>query len=370
MVSLTRKPDSELPRSDGKSGLFPSARRLPYFQHPIGNILRIMFAALLALAVWEVILENCVLREPGGASSPVLGRILKPGIYVQGTEGYCRTRMNSLGMRGPEIGPKSSTEYRILMLGDSFTEALQVSDDKTFGHLLQVSLTRKTGRDIKVVNAGRNGASPAYYIHLADFYNSSMKPDHVIVQINDEDFTKEIMDNNTREFYVKKDGDCYLTETGFKDYYIWQMFPPLKVIKPFVAFSTFKIALDKIPMMLDRHMRKTASAGQDGPAAVPCDDIIDWTVKTLKSDYPNISILYLTLNKSESNVESLLKMAVNKYKVDFVNMRLDFSDYYMLNIQPVNGFDNTMPGEGHINEIGHAIVGERMVDYFMEKVFK
>ena len=221
------------------------------------HILRIVAAAALALLVWEVILENSVLREPGGVDSPILGRILKPGVYLQGSEGYSKTRMNSLGMRGAEILPKTAAEYRILMLGDSHTEALQVSDDKTFVHLLQTKLARNTGREIKTINAGNNGASPAYYIHLSNFYLSFMDPDYVIIEIN-EDFTTHIFDK-TREFYFKKEGAEYVTVANFRDYYIWQIFPPLKVIKPFVAFSTFKIALDKSARLL--LIMRTSSTG-------------------------------------------------------------------------------------------------------------
>ena len=331
-------------------------------------ILRIVAVAALALLVWEVILENSVLREPGGVNSPILGRIMKPGIYLQGTEGYCKTWINSLGMRGAEILPKTAAEYRILMLGDSHTEALQVSDDKTFVHLLQTKLAQNTGREIRTINAGRNGASPAYYIHLSNFYHSFMDPDYVMIEIN-EDFTTHILDE-TREFYVKKEGAEYVTVTNFRDYYIWQMFPPLKIIKPFVAFSTFKIALDKIPMMLERRRNHGASAGQECTPAVDYADIIDWTLKTLKNDYPGMAILYLALNKSESNVEALLKSSANKYGIDLLNMRDALSYYYQSHCQPVDGFYNTMPGTGHINEIGHTIVADCLADYFMRKVLR
>ena len=334
-------------------------------------ILKILAAGVAALIVWELILENSVMREPGGVNSPILGRIMKPGIYLQGSEGYCKTWIDSLGMRGAEILPKTAAEYRILMLGDSHTEALQVSDDKTFVHLLQTRLFRNTGREIRTINAGRNGATPAYYIHLSNFYNSFMDPDYVIIEFNeiDEDFIA-LMFDKTKEFYVKKEGAEYVTITDFRDYYIWQMFPFLKVIKPFVAFSTFKIALDKIPMMLEEHRNHGALAGQECMPAVDYAGIIDWTVKTLKNDYPKMTILYLTLNKSESNIEALMKDSSNKYGVDLLDTRNAFYDYYQSHCQPVNGFDNTMPGTGHINKIGHALIADCLADYFMRKVLR
>jgi hypothetical protein len=325
-------------------------------------------AAVAALLVWEAILENCMLRDPDGVNSPILGRIMKPGIYLQGTEGYCKTRINSLGMRGTEILPKTAAEYRILMLGDSLTEALQVSDDKTFVHLLQTKLARNTGREISTINAGRSGASPAYYIHLSNFFHSSMDQDYVIIEIL-EDFPTRIFDK-TKEFYVIKEGAEYVTVTNFRDYYIWQMFPSFKLIKPFVASSTFKIALNTIPMMLDKRKSNMASTEQGDMPTIFYGDIIDWTLKTLKNDYPRMAILYITVNKSESNIESLLKSSASKYDLDIINMRLIISNYYLTHCQPVNGFDNTIPGDGHLNEIGHAMVANCLADYFMKKVFR
>ncbi len=334
------------------------------------RLLRIFAAGLAALVVWELILENAVLRDPGGTSSPVFGRIYRPGIYLQGTEGYCKTRMNSLGMRGEEIPSKTPDEYRVLMLGDSYTNALQVSDDRTFVHRLQNRLALNTSRNIRIINAGRNGASPAYYIHLSEFYHSSMKPDFVVVQINDEDFTVDIFDDKDQEFYVRKEGADYVTTTNFRDYYIWQMFPVLKVIKPFVAFSTFKIALDKVPQMLEQRRNPSASGRKEVRPSADYPDIIDWTLKGLKNDYPHMAIFYLTLNTYESNIESLLKQSANEYGIDFLNARDIFNRYYQSHRQPVNGFDNTMPGTGHMNAIGHNLTADLLSDFFMNKVFK
>ena len=47
------------------------------------------FASLLsALVLWEIILSNSVVRNSGFINHPVLGRINKAGIAVQGEEGW------------------------------------------------------------------------------------------------------------------------------------------------------------------------------------------------------------------------------------------------------------------------------------------
>jgi hypothetical protein len=123
-------------------------------------------------------------------------------------------------------------------------------------------------------------------------------------------------------------------------------------------------------MMLDKRKNNMAPTEQGGMPTIFYSDIIDWTFKTLRNDYPRMTFLYITVNKSESNMESLLKSSASRYDLDIINMRLIFSDYYLTHCQPVNGFANTIPGEGHLNEIGHAMVANCLADYFMKKVFR
>ena len=58
-------------------------------------------------------------------------------------------RINSLGLRGPELGPKSKTRY--LAAGDSFTMAAQVAEVDTFSSRLGSDL------GIEILNAGVDG---------------------------------------------------------------------------------------------------------------------------------------------------------------------------------------------------------------------
>jgi len=136
------------------------------------------FASLLsALVLWEIILSNSVVRNSGFINHPVLGRINKAGIAVQGEEGFSRIKLNNLGMRGGDISPKQKNEHRVLILGDSYTKAVQVSDNKTYSYLLQKEIKNKLKLNFNTINAGRDGASPAYY---SVFYTSEVRKDSVL----------------------------------------------------------------------------------------------------------------------------------------------------------------------------------------------
>lgn len=66
---------------------------------------------------------------------------------------------NSRGIRGPEsLGyAKPEGTYRVLLLGDSFMEAVQVNNNETLGEQLRSLLQSQLDRPVEVVNAGVSG---------------------------------------------------------------------------------------------------------------------------------------------------------------------------------------------------------------------
>jgi hypothetical protein len=62
-------------------------------------------------------------------------------------------RINSLGLRGPELGPREPGELRILLLGDSVAVGFEVVYEETFAALLERHLRLRLGRPVRVINA-------------------------------------------------------------------------------------------------------------------------------------------------------------------------------------------------------------------------
>jgi lysophospholipase L1-like esterase len=67
-------------------------------------------------------------------------------------------RVNSLGMRGPELRPDSGTR-RVLLLGDSTTFGFGVGEHETFAARVQEILRCRGHTDVEVLNAGVPGYS-------------------------------------------------------------------------------------------------------------------------------------------------------------------------------------------------------------------
>jgi hypothetical protein len=88
--------------------------------------------------------------------------------------------VNSLGLRGPDIGPKQEGEVRILAFGDSITFGDYMDESETIPVLVQKRL-EASGKKAVVLNAALPGANASdqfhHYLELAE----AVKPDLVLV---------------------------------------------------------------------------------------------------------------------------------------------------------------------------------------------
>lgn len=114
-------------------------------------------------------------------------------------------KFNSRGLRGPEVDyRKPENTFRILVLGDSFTAALQVPEAETFPRLLENQLRQRFPQtNIEVINAGVVGYGTDNA--LAYFVNEGYKyqPDLVLLAF----FTgNDLTDNIWYPLYRLEDG--------------------------------------------------------------------------------------------------------------------------------------------------------------------
>jgi lysophospholipase L1-like esterase len=97
-----------------------------------------------------------------------------------------KARINNLGFRGREFSIPRQTRYRIVTLGDSFTFGWGVDFEDTWPRILEEGL-QKRGVDVEVANLGQPGAGPAQYAQVAQRALPLLRPDLVIVALNQAD---------------------------------------------------------------------------------------------------------------------------------------------------------------------------------------
>jgi len=164
-----------------------------------------------------------------------LGRVHAPNSRFNYQEDFSKEflikrRTNSQGLIGEEISlRKPKNTFRILVLGDSFTEALQVEEGKNFCEQLQELLNQNSvskDKQYEVLNAGVSGYSPiSEYLYLKREL-IKLNPDLVILQL----FANDVFEDHKvgamsaigedglpvkiNRFFIKK----YLDDsTAFKD---------------------------------------------------------------------------------------------------------------------------------------------------------
>ncbi len=118
---------------------------------------------------------------------PLLGWSHQPG--VEGTyvgprpfpiEFAAPVRINSQGLRGPEIDQKAPNEYRILVLGDSGPVGFEVAYEDTYTAILEDRLTARLGIPVRVINAAVRGyGTDQSYLYFRE-RGYKLEPDLVI----------------------------------------------------------------------------------------------------------------------------------------------------------------------------------------------
>ena len=117
--------------------------------------------------------------------------------YTEEEKIAVKHRTNSLGLPGEEIpAQKPADTFRVIVLGDSYTEALQLPADKNFCGLLEGLLTdhlEQNYKKVEVLNAGVSGYSPLNYYLYFQRELARLKPDMVIVQL----FANDVFEDHT-----------------------------------------------------------------------------------------------------------------------------------------------------------------------------
>lgn len=215
---------------------------------------------------------------------------------------------------------KSKNTYRILMLGDSFTEALQVPFNKSFHYLLEEKLNLDNSKKYEVINMGVSAYSTKQEYYILKEKMGDYNPDMVILNF----YEGNDFEENLKPIKEK---------TLLKDF-LRNHFYSYSIVKDFKNALFFK--------------EKTYSTS---PLNL---NMINITTKYLKMiegicDIKNIPLLIVSIpyrNQKKKNLNEICKK--ENFKCLLIN--LSEEDYYTFN--------------GHLNEGGHQKVFNQVYQYF------
>jgi hypothetical protein len=107
---------------------------------------------------------------------------LSEGIYYyRGDNLHSRYKFNELGFRGELISSLPDSSTRLVFLGDSFVESLEVDYDSTFHRQVERMLKNNIDNNIDVVNISSQNYGTAQEILALDKYQDIIRPRIVIL---------------------------------------------------------------------------------------------------------------------------------------------------------------------------------------------
>jgi len=181
------------------------------------------FAGGLGLLLAEGLLRATGMVSPSPyRPDPICGTRLKSNFSgAQNKEGETSFRTNSAGFRDREHArAKPPGTLRIVVLGDSYSEALQVDLDQAFWSVLQRELNqcpRLQGRQVEVLNAGVSGYGTAQELLMLRHYLWDYDPDVVLLAFlsgNDvRNNSRQLDGDPTRPYFVLQDGELALDDS-------------------------------------------------------------------------------------------------------------------------------------------------------------
>lgn len=184
---------------------------MSYQRRVLMLLLTFLAAAILSVAVLEIGLR-LFLPQPLGISyrSEMSLPVHTPNFDYHSTdpiagEWNVQTRFNSMGLRDLEYTrEKPEHTFRILVLGDSITAALQVEDREVYTEVLEASLNSlRSGTRYEVINAGVSGYGNGDQLKMYDYLGESLDPDLVMVQMS---LINDLSENLFCRWYRVEDG--------------------------------------------------------------------------------------------------------------------------------------------------------------------
>ncbi|MCA8990945.1 MAG: SGNH/GDSL hydrolase family protein [Planctomycetaceae bacterium] len=390
----------------------PQPRRRPSWKV---KALAVIMACLLAVGLSELALR--FIGYPVSSyiqPDAVLGSRLIPGYSGwQRSEGVVHFSINSAGWRDNEhsLVPDAKT-YRIAVLGDSFSEAVQVELNETWWKQLEANLNAEGGIDnqkVEVLNFGVSGYGTTQEFLCLESEVWQYKPDMILLQFlpgNDVRNNSRLLEPEyLRPFYQLANGHLTLDES-FRDSPLFPLpeadgqdtsakrrlrakhwlvthsaicsllyqlrHPPdraVPVVEPGIEAKVFfpptepewteaweitSLVLAKMSESCDAHNAELVVFTANNAIQVHPDQSV---IAELASEHQATDVLFPDHKISEVAAENGFR---------FFSLTLPMRELAQRDHVFFHGFENTEPGTGHWNAQGHAAAGKLLAEFLTE----
>ena len=402
-----------------------SGKPSPKFKPLLANTLLIFGSVLFGVGMMEIGLRIAGISYPSFYDvDGDRGHQLIPNYSAEWThEGRGYVSINQDGLRDEDHAiPKPLNTYRIAVLGDSFSEAIQVNAEDTYWSKLEQNLAQCPAfknRPIEVINFGVGDYGTAQELMTLKKHVGKYQPDLVLLQI----FTGNDIVNNSQAlspgdrlapFLIQKDGqwvmdtsfnqtetylrrDSWLRRLGFTLINHSRVLQVINEAKR--AFSTRQglvatgnpgtknnpqaliPALDfDVNLYQEPQNKNWQSAWEATEALITLTyqeakkhqaQFLAVTLSNPPQVYPDLTVRQELAKQGATNLfypdERIAKLG-KKENFAVLNLAPTFQAQADKNQTYFHGFQNTLMGIGHWNADGHQLAGKLIADYLCQNV--
>lgn len=348
----------------------------------LGRVLvRVLLALLIVLGSGELFVRAFVAGPSPQTYDPDIGYSYRPeSDLFQSKEGFTHLHLNSRGMNDREIAPRDG-RCRALVIGDSYTAALQVRREMNF-----TSVAERIDPHLDVVNAGRDGLFLGDMHKVAARLIPELRPDVIVYVISERAVDTDITLPGFNVVVDPQSGrivDAVMQVEGQET--LKRIFGPILNRS---ALAT-RLAAQFKPMVVDamaqfetwRRDFDWAGAAQATPvlAATPKphdEDVLTFIFRRFRSQAP-AALLYVnglhygphrkaTIAATSSAAQVMAARAAAAAGVRMYGTGAYLIDSLAHTGEPPFGFQNALLPGGHLNVTGHEAMGHALVDLLHE----
>ncbi|MBI5354362.1 MAG: SGNH/GDSL hydrolase family protein [Chloroflexi bacterium] len=344
-----------------------------YFQKHNSYLFFIKFSAwlLFFLFVLEVFTRSFIMETPSEHFIPGLGNIaVDNSVTVNGIEGFGVTHFLANG----EIITPYQSGVPVVVLGDSFTEGGQVSDNKKYVSVAETILHDR-GVSMDLLNLGYSGRSLPDYVYIAPYIKKTYSPAIVVVQLNLADFV-ESFDKTKENYFVRNEMSVELMHN---EAFSTNQLVLRNIVRAISIGSLVRYKFKSINLIPEQQLRLLAAGSPNPGDSVPVKRAFDPNdvekqINTLKDAYSDVELVILIIPGvpiihdntpllEDEKENSLIEILDQIPGLHILYPRNSFIELYTEHETFPRGFYNTLPGVGHLNSDGHFVIGAALADY-------
>lgn len=299
---------------------------------------------------------------PNGASRAVR----EPNaVLIHGTEGYSISKIDSYGFTNQNY---ALADKYILMMGASHSQGKEITISNRYSTIVNNKLVDDK-EELKAFNIACDGHFlPSIINHFRSAIENYPKANCVTIEIMSTDYSIEDLKKSliwTDEIDTKTAIEIFASQSNVK-----RAKNMLKEYLPLIAM---------IKSHIETSQRLNTSGGGEKNNGINEEEyrtVITDGLSLIRScfDGPIVFIYHPTteiqadgtLKLIRSHTLEIFKEECEHVDIDFIDTGDAFLEHYNKYHELPYGFANTTPGNGHLNEVGHKIMADVIIDYLEE----